>query len=321
MKSSLAKVGDPKTNKNYRCNPSILIRYRAQNETSQAQISGTNNPKNILIDAGKTFRESAVRWFPVHNVRSIDSVLLTHGHADSIFGIDDLRSTQQPMSRRPLDVYQSVETRAVTQQAFRYLYPELNPDNYLTPEELLTIKERTLAIAEATPGAVPQPTKRRFTANINWIDIFPYRSFPVCGLDILPLPVMHGEDLQCMAFMFGTTHKVCYISDISRMLPRTLDTILHEKEASRGELELLVIDSIRLGRTDYIRTPYPTHIAVEEALDLIRIIKPKRALLIGMGSTIEHHGTNKYLKGLRVKEPELDVELAFDGMKVENLLL
>jgi hypothetical protein len=40
--SRKAAVGNPRDNKNYRCNPSILIRYQMHEESE----------KNILIDAG-----------------------------------------------------------------------------------------------------------------------------------------------------------------------------------------------------------------------------------------------------------------------------
>lgn len=46
----------------------------------------------ILIDCGKSFYESALRYFPVYGLRNIDALLLTHAHADAMLGLDDLRS-------------------------------------------------------------------------------------------------------------------------------------------------------------------------------------------------------------------------------------
>ena len=48
----------------------------------------------MQIDVGKTFRENAIRWYPKHGVTKLDAVLLTHGHADAILGLDDLRGLQ-----------------------------------------------------------------------------------------------------------------------------------------------------------------------------------------------------------------------------------
>ena len=48
-------------------------------------------PVNILIDAGKFFYQAAIEWFPKHAIRTIDAVVLTHAHADSAGGLDDLR--------------------------------------------------------------------------------------------------------------------------------------------------------------------------------------------------------------------------------------
>lgn len=62
--------------KNRRGNPSLVI---------------SRGGKNLLVDVGKTFREQSVRLFPRWGVRSIDAVLITHGHADAYNGLDDLR--------------------------------------------------------------------------------------------------------------------------------------------------------------------------------------------------------------------------------------
>jgi glyoxylase-like metal-dependent hydrolase (beta-lactamase superfamily II) len=35
--------------------------------------------------------------FPAHQIQTIDAVILTHGHADAIAGLDDLRAFNQPV--------------------------------------------------------------------------------------------------------------------------------------------------------------------------------------------------------------------------------
>jgi phosphoribosyl 1,2-cyclic phosphodiesterase len=121
--SQKAAFGDPRFNKNYRCNPSILIQYHHQ----------TSEETNILIDAGKTFRESIIRWFPVNHVRSIDAVILTHGHADAILGLDDIRSVQPLNSKKPMPVYLTKECEQVVRKVFFYLFPNENSSGLSLP--------------------------------------------------------------------------------------------------------------------------------------------------------------------------------------------
>ncbi|KAJ2864444.1 hypothetical protein GGH94_002896 [Coemansia aciculifera] len=71
----------PEGSKNRRRNTSLLVRID----------HADGRERNIVIDCGKTFLESATEVFVKHDVKSIDAVLLTHGHADAMFGLDDLR--------------------------------------------------------------------------------------------------------------------------------------------------------------------------------------------------------------------------------------
>ena len=83
--SQVAARGDPKTNKNYRNNPCFLI---------QSWDSSEGKMRNVVIDVGKTFRETTLRWFPEFDIRSLDAIVLTHHHMDAAGGADDLRPFQ-----------------------------------------------------------------------------------------------------------------------------------------------------------------------------------------------------------------------------------
>lgn len=271
--SRLAAEGDPRNNKNYRCNPCILVRHRTMSENGGKIVE-----KNILVDMGKTFRESAVRWFLKHKVHAVDAVILTHGHADAIFGLDDIRSVQNLAEMTPMDVYLSAECLKAVKQVFFYLFP-------CEPKEGET---------------------SRHVSSVNWCNISAKQRFVVSGtsLNVLPFEVMHGEDMKSMGFIFGTQSgsKVCYISDISRMLPDSMDLIQQQ-----GKLSLLIVDALLQDKE------HPTHYSVEQAVELCRLLRPKRALLVGMGSQLEHNSTNKRLRNL-LSEEGLDVQLAHDGM-------
>ncbi|CAM8891364.1 unnamed protein product [Rhodiola kirilowii] len=156
-------------NKNKRLNTSILIRY----STPSAQ-------SNILIDAGKFFYHSALRWFPTLGIRTIDAVVITHSHADAIGGLDDLRDwTNNVQPSIPI---------------------------YVAPRDFEVMKKTHYYLIDTSviiPGAA-----------VSALDfhIIHERPFFVNNLKITPLPVWHGPGYRSLGFRFGN---VCYISDVS----------------------------------------------------------------------------------------------------------
>jgi len=65
---------------------------------------------------------------------------------------------------------------------------------------------------------------------------------------------------------------------------------------------VLVLDALRL-------KPHPGHFSLDEAVDVIARLKPKRAYLTHMAHELEHEATNRRLP--------VGVELAYDGLKFE----
>jgi phosphoribosyl 1,2-cyclic phosphate phosphodiesterase len=59
------------------------------------------------------------------NIRAVDAVLLTHTHADHVFGLDDLRAFTEPENRH-MPLYGSAESLADIQRIFPYACAE-NP--------------------------------------------------------------------------------------------------------------------------------------------------------------------------------------------------
>ena len=275
---------NPRYNKNYRNNPSLLITTVDQKN---------NRPKNILIDVGKTFREGALRWFPVHNVASLDAIILTHHHMDAAAGLDDVRGFQKwqaaissdtgsALRCVPMPLFLSNDCLVDLQDRFPWLLPRRDQHQ----------ESRTL------------PAVVRHVASFD-VQVFePFRPFVVEGLEILPLPVMHGEDLVSFGFAFTLENlRVVYLSDISRMLPETLECIQH-----LGSTDVLVIDALHPTQTNAV------HFSLEQAMDVVRSINPKQTYLVGINcdSFLPHEEMNQQL---RAKYG--NVQLAYDGQVIQ----
>jgi len=77
--------------KNRRNNVSACIRFFHPSSDG----AGDRSPiASAVIDVGKTFRDSVLSWIGCMNVTQLDSVLISHKHADAIGGLDDLRDLQ-----------------------------------------------------------------------------------------------------------------------------------------------------------------------------------------------------------------------------------
>ena len=71
---------------------------------------------NLLIDTPPDLRAQCL----AHRVRKIDGVLVTHAHADHVFGFDDLRAYTNRMPE-PMPVWASAGTAASMRRIFDYL--------------------------------------------------------------------------------------------------------------------------------------------------------------------------------------------------------
>ena len=304
--SKSAIQGDPRLNKNYRNNPSLLIQtvgHKDNNDDSRAP------PKvqTAIIDVGKTFREGALRWFPYFGIGSLDAIILTHHHMDAMGGLDDVRGFQKLLPflpgstrprRNPMPLYLSKLCHKELQQRFPWLVPP-------PPEERQANMDDS------------KPVVKRDTASFD-ISVFenymPMHVFD--NLSVTPLPVWHGADLESHGFAFtlvgksGKKLNVVYLSDISEMMPATLEFILNKLPKT----DILIVDALLWEK------PIPVHFSLKQALALRRTIQPTTATyFVGMNcdSMLSHDDMNQWLKANHEHEASGIVELAYDGLCVE----
>ncbi|HSV72815.1 MAG TPA: MBL fold metallo-hydrolase [Chthonomonadales bacterium] len=111
--------------------------------------------------------------------------------------------------------------------------------------------------------------------------------FELFGLPICALRVYHGS-LPILAYRFG---RYAYVTDVSRIPPETM-------EALRG-LDTLMLDTVRMA-------PHETHFGLQEALDVVAELRPRRTYLTHLSHHYDHEATNALLPP--------GVELAYDGL-------
>jgi phosphoribosyl 1,2-cyclic phosphate phosphodiesterase len=206
---------------NRRTRPSILLAYGALSEGQPA--------RHVLIDTGQDFHAQAVR----EGIQHLDAVLYTHGHADHVLGMDDLR----PLTfghRGELPLYADDATADVIERVFEYTFRKV--DRYPTS-------------ARVTMHRLPSE------AGVE-IELF--------GARFLRVPVTHGRD-TIAGYRFGAAAYLTDMSDIpAESLPLLqgldiliLDALRREPHPSHSHLE----KSIELVNKIAPKRAYFTHIS------------------------------------------------------------
>jgi len=139
---------------------------------------------SVLIDTSSDFRQQALRA----GLRRLDAILVTHCHADHIFGLDDIR----PLNFRhgALGVYANERAWADIRRIFKYIF---EPTHF--------------------GGGLPQVLAHAVTHGASFC-LGP-------GLQITPVEVVHGR-LPVMAYRLND---FAYATDLSEIPPASLDLL------------------------------------------------------------------------------------------------
>jgi len=73
----------------------------------------------LLFDAGPDFRQQML----THNVKKLDSILLTHEHKDHIAGLDDVRAFNYK-SKDAIDIYAEERVQKAVRLEYSYVFSE-----------------------------------------------------------------------------------------------------------------------------------------------------------------------------------------------------
>ncbi len=211
--------------------------------------------QNAVIDTTPDFRQQALRA----GLDRVDSILLTHGHADHILGFDDIRPFNI-RQKAAIPVYASQETFDILRRVFAYAFDDA---------------PKLSSVPRVSLHVVTGP-------------------FEVLGTSFSPVAARHG-DINVFGFRFGSA---AYLTDFSD-LPADSRPLL-------SGLDDLILDALR-------DAPHPMHQTVEQALTLVRELRPRRAWFTHIAHDLAHEDTNARL----IKMGYPHVQLAYDGLSFE----
>lgn len=158
-----------------RTRASILLSFRS---TSLGGVTA----RNIVVDTTPDFRYQALRA----GLDRLDAVVFTHGHADHILGLDDIRPFNL-IQRAVLPIYATDETLDILKRTFSYIFDGV-----------------------PTQSTVPSVALHRIDGPLT-----------LFGLPLLPVPARHGE----MAVLGFRSGRAAYLTDFSSVPPESKELL------------------------------------------------------------------------------------------------
>jgi phosphoribosyl 1,2-cyclic phosphate phosphodiesterase len=153
------------------CHCAVCKSTDPHDQRTRPSVLLSHGERNVVIDTTPDFRYQAIRA----RIDHLNAVVYTHGHADHVMGLDDIRPFNLKL-KGPVPIYAAAETLATLRRQFSYIF-------------------------EAEPGSwVP-------LVDLHEID----GPFNLFGTNFVPIPAIHGSQ-AVLGFRFG---KAAYLTDFS----------------------------------------------------------------------------------------------------------
>jgi phosphoribosyl 1,2-cyclic phosphate phosphodiesterase len=130
---------------------------------------------HLLVDTSTDLRQQAL----AHGVARVDAILFTHGHADHVMGLDEVRRFNV-LQGGPIPCYANGPTWETLKRSFYYVFDGLPRQG----------------------GGIPQLVANDITG-----------PFDAAGLRVVPIPLWHGK-MPILGFRFG---RFAYLTDCNAL--------------------------------------------------------------------------------------------------------
>lgn len=151
-----------------------------KNNRTRSGAMVTGPAGQFVVDTTPEVRTQLLRA----DVDAVSAAIFTHGHADHVMGLDDLRICGLRL-RQPIAIYSEPPVEEHLRRAFFYGFQPPNPD--------------------AHAGSVPQFAPHTLAE--------PFEPFELCGVRVIPIRLMHGQ-MPVLGFRLGD---VAYCTDVSEI--------------------------------------------------------------------------------------------------------
>ena len=129
----------------------------------------------LLVDTATDLRQQAL----AHDVTRVDAILFTHGHADHVMGLDEVRRFNV-LQNGPIPCYANATTWATLRRSFYYVFDGL------------------ARVGGGIPQLIPHVIEAPFSVN---------------GIRVVPVPVWHGP-MPVLGFRCGN---FAYLTDCNAL--------------------------------------------------------------------------------------------------------
>ena len=238
------------------CDCRVCASPDPHNKRLRSSIYVVAEGTHLVIDTSLDFRQQALAY----RVPRVDAVLITHAHADHIFGLDDIRR-YNTIQGAVIPVYASPGTVADLRRIFTYV-------------------------------AAEHPERGVFRPRLDFVEV--REPFGVGAVRIEPLPIMHGR-METYGFRLGAGGcSFGYVPDCKQMTDDVverfrgvdamiLDGLRHRSHPTHHTLEEAVALLKRIGA----RHSYLTHICHDLDHDEAQQVLPDGMFVSYDGLTLE----------------------------------
>jgi phosphoribosyl 1,2-cyclic phosphate phosphodiesterase len=219
------------------CDCETCVSKDPRDKRLRVSVLVEHGSETFIIDTSTDFRQQALR----SGLRHLDAVLVTHCHADHIFGLDDIR----PLNFRhgPLGLYANDRAWADIRRIFTYIFepshfggglPQVVPHTVIPGATFCLGKEVEITPLEVIHGRLPVIAYRfnDFAYATDLSEIPPVTMAGLRGLDVLILDCLRIRPHPTHLWLDRALEYIAELKPRRAFLTHITHDIKHERDSS-----------------------------------------------------------------------------------------